>query len=429
MNLQIVVDRLSTHLDIDDWLVKASKINQTQLYLIGRGVESFRTVQNETIEVTIYNDHSGKRGSGKITVLPSDSATVLEDKLEQAIFMAKLVNNPAHRLPKPTAYPMVEIFDERDPKKGLKELKENLTKLIDKEKHIRLASAEFFISEIETALKNSQGIDATKMETQLFFDLVLVSSDSKNESEIHMDFRRRRINDLDLKEIIPRYAQYARDSLKTSLPRSGKYPVVLSFEVLRDIFHPFIVQSSGWAKYRDLSFLKKGEAVFGKRKVNGDLFTFASNGVIPYGTKTSPFDDDGVALSRVVLIKDGVLENFWATKEYADYLRIEPTGEFANAEVLPGVTPFSDLLVAGPLYHLVSFSSLEPDPITGNFVGEIRLGYEHSGGKIKPIKGGSVSGNIFDCFANARFSKETVFLGDYVGPQAIRFEELTVSGD
>ncbi len=69
-----------------------------------------------------------------------------------------------------------------------------------------------------------------------------------------------------------------------------------------------------------------------------------------------------------------------------------------------------------------------PDPITGNFVGEVRLGYERRGDELRPIKGGSLSGNIFTDLAAARLSQEVVMLGDYLGPQAVRFAGPTVSG-
>ena len=37
-------------------------------------------------------------------------------------------------------------------------------------------------------------------------------------------------------------------------------------------------------------------------------------------------------------------------------------------------------------------------------------------------------GNYFKALANVRFSSETAFYGDYRGPVAARFEELTVAG-
>jgi hypothetical protein len=35
---------------------------------------------------------------------------------------------------------------------------------------------------------------------------------------------------------------------------------------------------------------------------------------------------------------------------------------------------------------------------------------------------------VFAALGTARYSKETVFLGDYLGPAAVRFEGLTVAG-
>ena len=40
----------------------------------------------------------------------------------------------------------------------------------------------------------------------------------------------------------------------------------------------------------------------------------------------------------------------------------------------------------------------------------------------------TVSGNVFAALGTARWSKETTFLGDYLGPEAVRFENLTVAG-
>ncbi len=429
MNLSRIIETVSAHCEIHDWLVRSRTLNQHQLYLIGNEVESVRTVRDQVYEIIIYNDHDGKRGSGTIIILPAYSDEMLKKLIEDGVFMAELVGNPIHQLPGPAVYPAVEMFDTKNPGEGLEEVKATLVSLIAKEQGVRLASAEFFWSETETVLRNSRGIDTMKKETDLFCDFVLVSSDGAKESETHMEFRRRRFADLDWTEIIPRYARYARDSLRANLPRTGLYPVVVSHEEVCRVFEPFRVMSSGWALYRNLSQFKKGESAFGARPVKGDALNLTSNGLCAFGSKTSPFDDDGVAANRTLLIKEGIVNGFWATKEYADYLGMEPTGRFANTEVLSGVTPYSDLLASGPVYEIVSFSSLEPDPITGNFVGEIRLGYEHSERESRTIKGGSVSGNVFDCFANARFARETVFLGDYLGPKAIRFEELAFGGD
>jgi len=68
------------------------------------------------------------------------------------------------------------------------------------------------------------------------------------------------------------------------------------------------------------------------------------------------------------------------------------------------------------------------DPITGDFGWEIRLGYEVTRSGARPMKGGSASGNIFELFADVRFSRETTILKDYADPLAARFGSITVSG-
>ena len=75
-----------------------------------------------------------------------------------------------------------------------------------------------------------------------------------------------------------------------------------------------------------------------------------------------------------------------------------------------------------------AMDAMSPDPITGSFVGEIRLGYEVENGEAQPIRGGSISGNLFSALAGACFSQETGFFGNYVGPRGARFPAVTVAG-
>ena len=47
----------------------------------------------------------------------------------------------------------------------------------------------------------------------------------------------------------------------------------------------------------------------------------------------------------------------------------------------------------------------------------------------RAISGGSVTGNLFEAMANARFSAESQAFAQYSGPAAIRFESLQVAGE
>jgi predicted Zn-dependent protease len=148
---------------------------------------------------------------------------------------------------------------------------------------------------------------------------------------------------------------------------------------------------------------------------------------------TRPFDDDGFPATRVSVCEDGVFRNRWATKQYADYLGIKATGNAGNVVVMPGNESLESLRNAlRPGLYVEQFALVWPDRMSGDFASEIRIGYEmDSAGRARPIKGGSVSGNIFDGLRDARFSRETVlygFYGQYQGPKAVLFKGLPVAG-
>ena len=62
--------------------------------------------------------------------------------------------------------------------------------------------------------------------------------------------------------------------------------------------------------------------------------------------------------------------------------------------------------MAEPHVEIVSFSWFNPDPITGDFATEIRLGYVVDGQGRRPFKGGLLIGNVLDALANVRWSRE-----------------------
>jgi len=119
----------------------------------------------------------------------------------------------------------------------------------------------------------------------------------------------------------------------------------------------------------------------------------------------------------------------WASKQFADYLGTPPTGGWANWELPAGKTPLTDLLTnGGRVLRVCAFSWLLPDGSRGDFGSEIRVGYLYENGTRRTVKGGTVGGNVFTALGTAHWAKETVFRGNYLGPEAVRFEGLTVSG-
>lgn len=429
---------------VHDWRVHQVWHESTQLYLVRREPENALTAAGERLAVEVYNDHPAaqggapSRGAAAVTILPGDAGR-LRERVQEALAMASLADNPPYTLPGPAVYPQVLTADrllEVEPARVARQLADQLLAAVAAEPNVSLASAEFWVEREHDTLRNSRGVHAEQAATSLLVDFVLLARDPRRgeEMESHVEIRRRSLETLDLPAEVRRQAQFARDALVAREPATGRFPVMVSGEAARhllggDGLSPLAFRSAAQFKYQHLSPWEVGQSVFGDVVPTGDPLTVYANAVLPWGTRSAAFDDDGLPGQRLLLIENGVLRHFWAPQRYAEYLRVPPTGQFGNLEVAPGSLPLADMWqMDGVLYHIVAFSAMMPDPITGNFVGEIRLGYERRGGEMRPIKGGSLSGNLFTDLASARFSPETVALGDYLGPEAVFFPALTVSG-
>lgn len=428
---------------VDDWRLRHVISASTQYYLARRELENERSARSEWLEVEVYNDHpaaaSGEasRGSAAVTFVPGDEAQV-DERIRQAVFMAGLTDNPPFGLPGRAIYPQVLTADrllEVEPARVARELAGELLEALDREPDVSLASAEFFVDRREVSLQNSRGAEGHEVGTTLLLDLVLLASDgSGHETEAHVEVRRRALEGVNIGELVRRQARFARDTLQAEEPQTGRFPVIVSDDALHELMggmfmSPLSFRSSAQAKYQGLSPWEVGRGIYEGETPSGDPLTVYGNAVLPWGLGSAAFDEDGLPGRRLLVIEHGVLRNFWARQRYAEYLQVPPTGAFGNLEILPGSLPVADMWQGvGALYHVVAFSSMSPDPVTGNFVAEIRLGYERRGNELRPVKGGSLSGNLFRDLAHAHLSQETVMLGDYLGPQAVRFRELTISG-
>ena len=83
---------------------------------------------------------------------------------------------------------------------------------------------------------------------------------------------------------------------------------------------------------------------------------------------------------------------------------------------------------ASPYIELVSFSDFQMDTMTGDFGGEIRLGWYFDGENTVSITGGSISGNIKEVEKEMYFSSETQKLNNFLGPKTIELSNVSLAG-
>ena len=140
-----------------------------------------------------------------------------------------------------------------------------------------------------------------------------------------------------------------------------------------------------------------------------------------------PFSKEGIVLKDTKLIEDGVLKAIHGPYNFAEYLGIEPIGNFDGAVIQGGNTSEKDMFVDGTL-KIIRFSDFQMDEITGDCFGEIRLALLKKGDEIIPVTGGSDTINIKDVKDEMLFSKETEDDRGVIIPKCIKFKNINVAG-
>jgi predicted Zn-dependent protease len=408
----------------DDYKVIEIDSREHQLYLLRDRLESRRTVETHYYEITVYLNHNKQteKLQGEYTFVYKPD-TDLKVYLEQAKIACALIQNRRYSLVDSTIPSEVKVMDPRlhDPLKIGQLLTDTIHKH-SKATNIHLSSAEFYLKKSVVTLSTSTGVEVTKEKGLIELEASLLGKKGNREQELNFHIQRRSVDDLHLEKQLREFGEHTRNMLQVQVPKSGKATVVFPVADIYKLLSPIIFHSSGRAKDKAISRFKLKEKVI---EAGSNTFTLKSSGLLPYGLYSDPFDEDGIPGQDHTIIDRGVFEKYWTTKRYADYLRIEPTGVFKNLVIEPAIEiAFDD----NDYYEIVQFSDLSPDPITGDFVAEIRLGYHVKNDKKTPIKGGSVSGNVFEALKSVYFTDKSIFEGDYLGPKILALKDLSISG-
>jgi PmbA protein len=429
--LERIVAALRARADIQGWSARLVRSREVQLYAVPDTVEARRAIASERYVIHVLRQTGGldaaRCGGGNATLLPGDD---IDAAIDAAALMAGLVQNQPYTLPAPSPLPDLLLADPKIQADAQATLDELLARLraAAAHLHVRLAAAELYAEEQTTHLLNSRGIDATQTGTTIDMEWVLLCRDGERATESLVELRSRRVDDIDIEAEVAARARQAADLLRAGAPPDYHGAVVLRGATLATFLNGGVIQTlaSAATKFGKLSRWEIGEPVF-YGPAAGDPLTVFANRRLPFGVRASRFDDEGQPAQRVELIRDGRLCAFTANQRYADYLGIAATGDFGDIEVLAGATPEAALL-AEPYVEVVAFSWFTPNEISGDFSAEIRLGYLVEDDRRTPFKGGALVGNVIEALANARWSAETGFFGDYQGPQTARFGSLAVAG-
>jgi PmbA protein len=206
--------------------------------------------------------------------------------------------------------------------------------------------------------------------------------------------------DLDFAAVADRIGWLYRHARRNVSMRGGVYPVVFAPAAASHLMNPLSSCLDGKAVAKGESPWKDkiGEAVF------SEAFTLYDDPTIPWGLRSTPFDDEGVPTIRRAVIDRGVIRGFLLDLRsgkalgqagtgngYRSTLQAMPAPRASSLVLEPGPTPLAEL-VAGikeGLYVDDLMGAWAGNPYTGQVSGNIQTGFR--------IENGEITGRVKDC--------------------------------
>jgi predicted Zn-dependent protease len=412
------------------WKILKQVVKGNKVYLSKAGeLENYAESLREEYLVTVYS----KGGDSTFKVVDASS---LKKQIKDAIYAASLLKNPKYglcgkQIKKAVKLVDSEVVEAKDLKKKIFGVVDSIKKEFKRKKNVKLNGVELFIDLVETDLVNSKGLKLNSKHTKMYVEAVITSFKGRKEQEHLGVLKFRRFKDFNVKEFVDLNCRIAVDALNAKNGKTYKGAVVLRSGALDEFWSPLldinpaVMHCSAKLKKSGASRYNLGKEVISN--VIGDKLTIYNNALVDHNYQSYNFDSDGVVGKRVCLIKNNKFKNYLATKQFADYMKIKPSGPVGVVEVECGNRSLKSLY-KGKVFEIVSFSSFTPNEVSGDFAAEVRLGYLIEKGVKKPVRGVVFTGNVFELFKNVLLSKEKVNFKGYLGPRAVRFNEGLIAG-
>ncbi|RJQ16640.1 MAG: TldD/PmbA family protein, partial [Nitrospiraceae bacterium] len=193
---------------------------------------------------------------------------------------------------------------------------------------------------------------------------------------------------------------------------AAKVPVILAPSVAVDFLEILSASLSAEAVQKGRSFFagKLGQAVM------STLVDIVDDGVMPWGTGTSPVDDEGVPASGKAVISKGILTGYFHNTYTAKKAGVKSTGNAVRGSFksLPGIDVTNFFVKAegnNPSQSPQLIKSLSrgililgamgvhtANPVSGDFSVGISGLWIENGEAVYPFKEAVISGNILEMF-------------------------------
>src|SRR3989304_1667077 len=250
-----------------------------------------------------------------------------------------------------------------------------------------------------------------EMQRDYYYTIACDHNDLENINNVAIKAAKRTVNRLGAQKISTR-----------------KCPIIFTAEIASSLISNFVNAIHGANLYRKSSFLLDhlNQQVFAKH------INIEENPHIPKALGSSPFDAEGVKLSRSDIVIDGVLQRYVLDSYSARKLKMTTTGNgggIHNLIVKTGPLDLNGLLQKmGSGLLVTEFMGDGVNIVTGDYSRGI-FGYWIENGKIQyPVTGATIASNLKDIFLNLVEISNDIDYRSNILTGSILLDTMTVAG-
>ena len=402
------------------WRINETEEETAELFFVGRELDTRRVKNVQKYEVTVFRDVEAGRGFTAVQLITSMEDGEIERELRDAYYAAQFAANPSYELTDPVQAPLRAKAGEL----AQAPLAQSAGRMVralfapDTREDAFVNSAELFAVRKRVHILSSEGTDVAYTDAQVSGEFV-VQCREPEDVELYCSFSFDTLDEQSLSDKVAEALRFVRDRARAQrVLRSGQYDLILSGNSVGSLLSYYVSRASAASVYAQYSTWKRGEDVQGE--TTGERLDLTLQSSVPYS-------DEGIPMKDMHLIQDGKLLGYHGPAQFCRYLRVPPTGEYQRLVCANGTVPL-ETLKGGACLWVVTFSAFQTNAMSGHFGGEIRLAYLIEDGKVTPVTGGSVSGNILEAQKDLRFSTERYTSARYDGPYAVRLKNASVAG-
>lgn len=404
------IKKLLTGCGITEYLLCEEVLEANECYLFGHQEDMVRKKKLRRCKVTVYHTTNHSRSEAKATLFPDMTEREMTSILHTALENAKSLNNPYYDFPSPCTSTAESTTASTDAVHQLA----NAAMSADPEG--QLLYLELFDENVQEHLVSSWGTDVWNCRRSYSGELA-AGCDAPRSVEVYQAFSMDQPDEAAMAALVTHAKQLARLRAQTTAStKTGTYNVIFTDQFVHELLKMYLVRSNAEQICAKRSDYEIGQPV-------------SSGAALPnfYLEPSTPYSEEGIPMQRQLLLEDGILRTIHGSTQFCRRLNVPPCGTFNGLFLECGTRTLLEMQ-AEPYFMPLLFSDFIMYGSSGDFFGEIRLGYYYDGKKLETVSGGSISGNLGQLESTMEFSKERYQEKDYNGPKALRLAGVQITG-